>query len=96
MTCPSEFLKGLRAIFILSGTAKQLKGWKNSTAFYGHYYRSCVFLHAYPFGLSDLVWLRRFYLRDVLIHEVGHHLTAKNISKKDREQFAEEFARIPG
>ena len=55
-----------------------------------------MFLHAYPFGLSDLVWLRRFYLRDVLIHEVGHHLTAKNISKKDREQFAEEFARIPG
>src|SRR5688572_20123939 len=45
---PSEFLVGLRAVFILSGTKKQLKSWGTCTAFYGHYWRNCIFLHAYP------------------------------------------------
>jgi hypothetical protein len=94
--CSREFLEGLRAVFILSGTTKQLKSWRRSTAYYGHYWRSCVFLHAYPFGWADLVWLRRFYLRNVLMHEVGHHVDSWNMHKKDRERFAEQFARTHG
>src|SRR2546423_6703885 len=42
-SCPPHFLKGLRAVFILPGTTKQLRSWKSSTAFYGHYWKSCVF-----------------------------------------------------
>ena len=96
MNCPEHFLKGLRAVFILSGTVKQLKGCTRSAVFYGHYWNSCVFLHAYPFGRADLVWLRRFYLRDVLMHEIGHHFDLRNITAKDRERFAERFARANG
>jgi hypothetical protein len=55
-----------------------------------------VFLHAYPFGRADLVWLRRFYLRNVLMHEIGHHLDSRNITRKDRERFAEQFAERHG
>jgi hypothetical protein len=95
-SCSPEFLNGLRAVFILSGTAKQLKSWGRTRTFYGHYWRRCVFLHAFPFGRADLVWLRRFYLRDVLMHEIGHHVDRSNIARKDRERFAEEFARIHG
>lgn len=94
--CSPDFLKGLRAVFVLSGTTKQLKSWRRATAFFGHYWRSCVYLHAYPYGQADLVWLRRFYLRDVLMHEIGHHMDSRNVSKKDREHFAEEFARKNG
>src|SRR6185437_575761 len=43
MRCPAEVLKGLRAVFILSGTSKQLRSWKPGTFFYGHYWNSCVF-----------------------------------------------------
>jgi hypothetical protein len=95
-SCPPEFLKGLRAVFILSGTTKQLKSWGRTTTFYGRYWSRCVFLHAYPFGRADLLWLRRFYLRNVLMHEIGHHLDCWNFARKDRERFAEEFARIHG
>jgi len=95
-SCPAEFLEGLRAVFILSGTRKQLKSYRASTAFYGHYWRECVFLHAYPFGRADLNWLHRFYLRDVLMHEIGHHLDERNTSRKDRERFAERFAKAFG
>lgn len=96
MSCSPDFLVGLRAVFILSGTAKQLKSWRGSNPFCGHYWRYCVFLHAYPFGRADLVWLRRFYLRDVLMHEIGHHLDTRNITRKDRERFAEQFAERHG
>ena len=65
-------------------------------AFYGHYWRSCVFLHAYPFGWADLDCVRRFYLRNTLMHEIGHHVDSQNTTTKDREQFAERFARING
>ncbi len=95
-SCSPEFMKGLRAVFILSGTTKQLKSWGRATTFYGHYWKSCVFLHAYPFGRVELVSLRRFYLRDVLMHEIGHHLDSKNLSRADREQFAEQFAKPHG
>jgi hypothetical protein len=93
---PSEFLVGLRAVFILSGTKKQLKSWGTDTTFYGHYWRACIFLHAYPFGRSNLDWLSRFYLRNVLIHELGHHVDSVNTTRKDREAFAERFAKIHG
>ncbi len=92
MSCSPEFLKGLRAVFILSGTTKQLKSWGKTTWYYGHYWNDCVFLHAYPFGRANLDWLRRFYLRDVLMHEIGHHMDSHNITKKARERFAEWFA----
>ena len=95
-SCPPEFLKGLRAVFILSGTTKQLKSWGRATTFYGHYWRSCVFLHAYPFGRADLIALRRFYIRSVLMHEIGHHLDRRNTMREDRERFADQFARTHG
>ena len=94
--CPEKFLKALRAVFIMSGTRKQLKRYNSSIAFYGHYWRCCVFLHAYPFGRADLNWLHRFYIRNVLMHEIGHHLDVLNTTKKDRERFAEQFAQIHG
>jgi hypothetical protein len=96
MTCDPNFLKGLRAVFVLSGTTKQLKSRRGSRAFYGHYWNSCIFLHAYPFGRAELNSLRRFYLRDVLMHELGHHVDTQNSVKKDREKFAEQFARTHG
>lgn len=97
MNCPSEFLKELRAVFILAGTKKQLKGWGRSIAFYGHYWRRCVFLHAWPFdSVTDVDWLHRFYIKDVLMHEIGHHLDVQNITRKDREKFAEQFAQLHG
>jgi hypothetical protein len=95
-SCSPEFLKGLRAVFILSGTTKQLKSWGRATTFYGRYWKNCVFLHAYPFGRAELVSLRRFYVRNVLMHEIGHHLDARNVTQKDREQFAEQFAKKHG
>jgi hypothetical protein len=96
-TCPVEHLNKLRAVFILSGTKKQLRSWNSSSAFYGHYWRSCVFLHAYPCALNpDLDWLRRFYISDVLMHEIGHHLDFWNTTLKDRERFANRFARKHG
>ena len=94
--CSPEFLKGLRAVFILSGTVKQLRSWGRATTFYGHYWQSCVFLHAYPFGWWDLDSLRQFYLRNVLMHEIGHHVDTINVTKKDRERFAEQFASTHG
>jgi hypothetical protein len=95
-SCPPEFLKGLRAVFILSGTAKQLKSWGRATTFYGHYWSSCVFLHAYPIGRVDGEWLRRFYLRNVLMHEIGHHVDSRNTKREGRERFADLFAQRLG
>jgi hypothetical protein len=94
--CPSEFLEGLRVIFILPGTAKQLKSWGRTTTFYGHYWRRSVFLHAYPFRRVDLVWLRRFYVRDVLMHEIGHHVDRWSSTPEERERFANQFAKTHG
>ncbi len=94
--CVVTFLEGLRAVFILSGTRKQLKSYKPSTAFYGHYWNACVFLHAYPFGKADLNWLHRFYVRNVLMHEIGHHVDTFNNARKERERFANRFAQAHG
>jgi len=97
MAYPAEFLRELRAVFILSGTVKQLKSWGRATTFCGHYWNRCVFLHAYPFHrVKNLDKLRRFYLRDVLIHEIGHHVDTWNLKLEDRERFADGFARKYG
>lgn len=96
LSCPSEFLKDLRAVFILSGTTRQLKSWGKATTYYGHYWRDCVFLHAYPFGLARLEPLRRFYVRNVLMHEIGHHVDTYNETREKRERFADEFAKKNG
>lgn len=96
-SCQPEFIKELRAIFVLAGTRKQLKSSNGSTFFYGHYWRCCVFLHAYPFtGRTNLNWLRTFYLDDVLMHEIGHHVDVSNTSVKDRERFANRFTKTYG
>jgi len=92
--CPPEYLEDLRAVFILSGTNKQLKSRGGARAFFGHYWNCCVFLHPVPFAVrADISWLYRFYLDDVLIHELGHHQDIWNKTRKDRERFAERFAR---
>ena len=90
--CPPNFIEGLRAVFILAGTRKQLESCQHGARYYGHYWRRCIFLHAQPFGQADLIWLRRFYVRDVLMHEIGHHLDLVNTDAKKRELFAEQFA----
>ncbi len=91
-SCPPDFLKGLRAVFILSGTRKQLKSHRPGVAFYGHYWNRCVFLHAYPFGRAELNSLHRYYLRHVLMHEIGHHVDATGFTREARERFADQFA----
>ena len=93
-----EFIEGLRAVFILGGTQKQLKSWNSSVTTYGHYWRSCVFLHAYPAGQGTcLTWLRDFFIRDVLVHEIGHHVDQRRYTTtKERERFAEAFAKEYG
>jgi hypothetical protein len=95
-SCRPEFLDDLRAVFILSGTVKQLKSWRGDKPFVGHYWQRCIFLHAYPFGRASLNWLERFYLRDVLMHELGHHVDSFNEARSKRERFADEFARKHG
>jgi hypothetical protein len=96
LNCPADFYEGLRAVFILAGTKKQLKSYSNSIVTYGHYWRSCVFLHAYPFGRAELNSLHRFYIRNVLMHELGHHIDKINKTTKDQERFAKQFAKTHG
>lgn len=47
-------------------------------------------------GLWRLVWseeaIRDFYLNNILIHELGHLIDARNTSYVDRERYAEWFA----
>jgi hypothetical protein len=95
-SCRPEFVKDLRAVFILSGTVRQLKSWHGDKPFVGHYWRRCIFLHAYPFGLAKLDWLEDFYVRDVLMHELGHHVDQWNETYELRERFADDFARKYG
>jgi hypothetical protein len=95
-SCPQEFLKDLRVVFILSGTMKQLKSWDGDNGFVGHYWRRCIFLHAYRFGRASLTWLEDFYLRDVLMHELGHHVDQWNETYEQREKFANDFVRKYG
>lgn len=92
---PEATRKELRAVFMLAGTRKQEKSWWSKLGAYGMYWNSCVFLFAYPFALP---WrytredLRSFYLHDVLVHEVAHHIDRERITnKKAKEAFAHAY-----
>ena len=90
-----EMRQGLRAVFLLGGTRKQERSWWSKQGCVGMYWRSCVFLFAYPFtypgcthGRSLDSW-RRFYLDDVLIHELAHHMDRERRADiKTKEGFA--------
>lgn len=92
---PEESRKGLRAVFLLGGTRKQEKSWWSTLGVYGSYWRSCVFLFAHPFKLPwyyTLDRLRSFYVNDVLVHEVAHHIDRERIAdKKTKEGFAHAY-----
>ena len=88
---PPESIAGLRAIFILAGTRKQEKSWHGSLMCYGCYWRNCVFLHAVPWSVAAAnrdAW-KNFYLHDVLVHEIGHHVDRERDNPgSDKEAFA--------
>jgi hypothetical protein len=92
---PEVSRKDLRAVFLLAGTRKQEKSWWSSLGCYGMYWNSCVFLFAHPFKLPrgyTLDKLRRFYLDDVLVHEIAHHIDRERIThKKAKEAFAHAY-----
>ena len=92
---PHDARKDLRAVFLLSGTRKQEKSWWSKLGCYGMYWNSCVFLFAHPFHLPrgyTLDDLRRFYLDDVLVQEVAHHLDRERITdRKAKENFAHAY-----
>jgi len=91
---PLEHLEELRAVFLLAGTRKQERSWRSSLGCYGMYWRACVFLCAQPF---DSVWryiddLRDYYLDDVLVHEVAHHVDRfRAADHNTKEGFAHAF-----
>ena len=91
---PSETLDGLRAVFLLSGTRKQQRCWASSLYCYGMYWRSCVFLcaHLFNVGYRYVDDLRNFYLNDVLVHEVAHHVDRlRSVDENTKEGFAHAF-----
>ncbi len=94
---PPEHLLGLRAVFLLSGTRKQQRCWTSSLACYGIYSRSCVFLCAHPNGVGYryLDDIRDFYLDDVLVHEVAHHVDRdRSADEATKEGFANAFVQL--
>lgn len=92
---PQGSRKDLRAVYLLGGTRKQEKSWRSKLGCYGMYWKSCVFLFAHPFQLPSgytLDDLRNFYLDDVLIHEVAHHIDRERMSdRKAKENFAHAY-----
>ncbi|HUA65956.1 MAG TPA: hypothetical protein VME24_08920 [Alphaproteobacteria bacterium] len=92
---PEASRRGLRAVFLLAGTRKQEKSWWSKLGCYGSYWNSCVFLYAHPFKLHYfhcLDRLRSFFLDDVLVHEVAHHIDRERIAdKKAKEAFAHAY-----
>jgi len=91
---PPQHLVGLRAVFLLAGTRKQQRSWTSSLGCYGIYWRECVFLCAHPFELGQYNRdsIRDFYLNDVLIHEVAHHIDRQRHAAHDiKEGFAHAF-----
>jgi len=92
---PPEHLVGLRAVFLLSGTRKQQRSWESSLACAGIYCRCCVFLFAYPSDLAQHWYideLRKFFLNDVLVHEVAHHVDRfRSADTRTKEGFANGF-----
>jgi hypothetical protein len=92
---PPASLLGLRAVFLMAGTRKQHTCWQGKLCCYGSYWRSCVFLYAHPsrlrgyHQLDSLRQLRDFYLDDVLVHEVAHHIDRdRDANHKAKESFA--------
>ena len=130
---PSSFLKSLNGIYLLGGTAKQLKSSKRCFC-YGCYMGRSIYLHAFPKRMLTENWqklpkpsiveeyermganwkqdklgwhlefdrfsLKRFYLLDVLLHELGHHLDKRVWERDNRSAegyanwFAQEYARL--
>ena len=92
---PEDSRKDLRAVFLLAGTRKQERSWLSKLGCYGMYWNSCVFLFAHPFKLPwhyTLDDLRSFYLNDVLVHEVAHHIDRGRIAdKQTKEGFAHAY-----
>ena len=87
---PASSYEGLRAVFILSGTRKQQTSWRSKLGCYGMYWNSCVFLFPYlylhtwyHYTFDDL---RQFYLNDVLVHEIAHHIDRNRIAPKDKSE----------
>lgn len=96
---PPEHLGGLRGVFLLAGTRKQQRSWTSSLGCYGLYWRQCVFLCAHPFdrGYRYLDDLRDFYLNDVLVHEVAHHVDRfRAADHATKEGFAHAFVQRKG
>lgn len=92
---PPAHLEGLRAVFLLSGRRKQERSWYSDLACYGFYWNDCVFLCAHPFNLGkhNLDSIRDYYLDDVLVHEVGHHVDRyRDAPVNKKENFANGFA----
>jgi hypothetical protein len=130
---PSDFLKFLSGIYLLGGTSKQLRASKKRFR-YGCYWRSQIYLYAYPRRKMKEYWshlpkpaiveeyrrmgaewkpdhsgwwlifnessIRRFYLYDVLLHELGHYVDKRSQSRSTAsaeryaEWFAQEYARL--
>lgn len=122
---PSDYLRGLAAVFILGGTAKQKRAHR---IVYGMYHSDRIYLHPLAEHHLKQVWtpapkpsvareytrfgaafaqesgkwvlrftpesLRLFYLYDVLLHEVGHHVEqhARPRSVNASERYATWFA----
>jgi hypothetical protein len=92
-------LEDLRGIFLLSGTRKQLTTWHSRLGCYGSYWNRCIFLHAHPVELGhfNLDTLKDFYLTDVLVHEIGHHVDReRRVDHHTEEAFANWFAQEHG
>ncbi len=92
---PAAHLEGLRGVFLLGGRRKQERSWYSNLACYGFYWNDCVFLCAHPFNLGghNLDSIRDYYLNDVLVHEVGHHVDReRDAPEKKKENFANGFA----
>jgi hypothetical protein len=96
---PPKHLVGLRAVFLLAGTRKQQRSWTSSLGCYGFYWRECVFLCAHPFELGhhNRDSIRDFYLEDVLVHEVAHHIDRhRRVAYDTKEGFAHAFVQQKG
>lgn len=91
---PPAHLAGLRAVFLLSGRRKQVRSWYSDLACHGFYWNDCVFLCAHPLDTRDrtLDALRAYYLDDVLVHEVAHHIDRdRDAPDEKKENFANGF-----
>jgi hypothetical protein len=88
-----ESLEGLRAVFLLAGTRKQERSWRSQLGCYGIYWSRSVFLCAPPFNWrANRDRWREFYLGDVLVHELAHHIDRQRLGNKQaKESFAHAY-----